>query len=156
VWLGAKRDGCFPAVKIVYRDRFQNDGPYAMEFEGLRQFHDVSREHDGFVDILHVSRNDEAQYFYYVMELADDLSAFPHRREAGEIDPDRYTPCTLASLLARRRRLPPAECIELALDLAAALIDLHRRRLVHRDIKPSNIILIKGVRVWVTLGWWAR
>ena len=50
---------------------------------------------------------------------------------------------TLADLLARRGRLPPAEAVELALQICSGLEHAHRAGLIHRDIKPQNL-LIRG------------
>jgi WD40 repeat protein len=139
VWLArSKATGRYRAVKIVYRARFTNEEPYETEFSGVRRFEEVSREHEGFVDILHVSRDDEAQYFAYVMELADDRDGGP------PIDPAAYMPRTLARELEARGRLDPAECVKVGVALASALADLHRRSLVHRDVKPSNIVFVRG------------
>jgi serine/threonine-protein kinase len=48
---------------------------------------------------------------------------------------------TLADLLVRRGSLPPAEAVELALQVCAGLEHAHRAGLVHRDIKPQNLII---------------
>jgi WD40 repeat protein/serine/threonine protein kinase len=139
VFLGlSKAIGRYRAIKVVRRSRFNSDHPYEVEFSGLKRFEEVSREHEGFVDILHASRNDQAGFFSYVMELADDIES------AGLIDPARYIPRTLSKELERRVRLPPAECVRLALALTAALAELHRRNLVHRDVNPRNIIFVRG------------
>jgi serine/threonine protein kinase len=50
---------------------------------------------------------------------------------------------TLADVLARRKRLAPAEAVELALQVCSGLEHAHRAGLVHRDIKPQNL-LIRG------------
>jgi WD40 repeat protein/serine/threonine protein kinase len=134
----SKATGRYRAVKVVCRSRFENDHPYDVEFAGLKRFEEVSREHEGFVDILHVTRDDAAGYFSYVMEVADDLES------AQQIDATRYVPRTLAKELARRGRLAPAECIRVGLAMTAALEELHRRDLVHRDVNPRNIIFIRG------------
>src|SRR5687767_1773882 len=75
VWLARNVMGAYRAVKIVYRDSFESDRPYEREFAGIKKFEPISRRHESQVDILHVGRNDQAGYFYYVMELADDVSA---------------------------------------------------------------------------------
>src|SRR5947208_10972564 len=72
VWLARNILGTYRAVKIVERKAFRDEEAFEREFSGLQQFEPVSREHDGFVAILHVSRNRAAGFFYYVMELADN------------------------------------------------------------------------------------
>jgi serine/threonine protein kinase len=46
----------------------------------------------------------------------------------------------LADVLARER-LAPEHAVRVALDLAEALIPVHRRGLVHRDVKPQNVLV---------------
>jgi serine/threonine protein kinase len=43
--------------------------------------------------------------------------------------------------LLETRHLSVEETIELGIDVASALCDLHRAQVVHRDLKPENIIL---------------
>ncbi|HEY2951679.1 MAG TPA: adenylate/guanylate cyclase domain-containing protein, partial [Verrucomicrobiae bacterium] len=146
VWLAKNVMGSFRAIKIVCRKTFENDGPFEREFDGIRKFEAVSGTHPGLLNVLHVSRNDAAGYFYYVMEVADD-EVF-----GQSFDPHSYKPKTLSSEIARRGRLPLQECVKLGLSLAASLQHLHRAGLIHRDIKPANIIFVKGVPKLADIG----
>jgi formylglycine-generating enzyme required for sulfatase activity len=139
IWLARSLTGAWRAVKIVDRQRFDDQRSFEREFDGMARFEPVSREHEGFVDILHVGRSDDGGFFYYVMELADDAVS------RGTFDPAAYQPKTLKSELMRVARLPADEVITLGLSLTAALAALHRHGLVHRDIKPANIIFVGGV-----------
>src|SRR5512136_1768559 len=47
----------------------------------------------------------------------------------------------LADLLGREGKLPPAQVVEIALDLADALTRAHRLGILHRDLKPANVLL---------------
>ena len=68
-----------------------------------------------------MGRDDDGDFFYYVMELADDHIA------GDRIDPARYVPKTLKAELARRSRLLVDECVTIGLSLTSALAALHRR-----------------------------
>ena len=135
IWLARSLTGAWRAVKIVERSRFDDERSFEREFDGMARFEPVSREHEGFVDILHVGRSDDGAFFYYVMELADD--AIPR----GKFDPAEYQAKTLKSELQRVARLPADEVITLGISLTTALGALHRHGLVHRDIKPANIMI---------------
>lgn len=137
VWLARNVMGTFRAVKIIRRVTFDHDRPYEREFEGIRQFEPISRQHPGLTAILHIGRGEG--FFYYVMEVADDLDG------GTLIDPERFAARTLAAELKRNRRLPVQECARLGHILAEALAYLHGQGLVHRDIKPSNIIFVNGL-----------
>ena len=139
IWLARSLTGTWRAVKVVDRRTFENEKAFQREFEGMAKFEPFSREEPGFVDILHVGRDEAGNFFYYVMELADDHLA------GGTIDPARYAPKTLKSELGRRSRLLVDECVTIGLSLTGALAALHREGLVHRDIKPANIIFVGGV-----------
>jgi len=133
-------------VKIIYRKSFEWQKPFENEFKGLLKFEPLSREHDGLVDVLQVGGTVESDYFYYVMELGDDVHT------GQTVDPDFYVPRTLAHDLAERRRLPIGECIRLGAPIASALGFLHRRGLIHRDVKPANIIFVNGFPKLVDAG----
>jgi TolB-like protein/Tfp pilus assembly protein PilF len=139
VWLARGLTGVYRAVKIVWRDRFPNAEPFEREFKGLKKFMSMSRPEAGQLALLHVGQNETAGFFYYVMELADDVES------GSRFDPAGYAPLTLREVRMRRGRLPPAEVLSLGVGLAGALAGLHARGLVHRDVKPSNVILVGGV-----------
>src|SRR6058998_3158586 len=146
VWLGRNVMGAHRAIKIIYRKTFADARPFEREFAGLKRFEPISRSHPGWVSILHVGRDEEAGFFYYVMEAADDIA----RGQA--INAEDYAPKTLASELAKRGRLPLDECLRLGMSLAAALGQLHSHGLIHRDVKPSNIIFVNAVPKLADIG----
>src|SRR5437588_1361723 len=115
VWLARSVTGVHRAVKIIRRARFDEDRPFDREFAGIQRFEPVSLGQDSQVGLLHVGRNEAAGFFYYVMELADDIET------GDEIFPDRYVPKTLKELRARQQRLPADECLAISLALARAL-----------------------------------
>ncbi len=138
IWMARSLTGALRAIKIVDRRTFASEGAFQREFEGMARFEPISRSDAGFMDILHVGRDDAGHFFYYVMELADDIT--------GErVDPANYAPKTLGAVLGRRSPLLIDECLSIGLSLTRALGVLHRHGFVHRDIKPANIIFVGGV-----------
>lgn len=150
VWLACHDAGGFRAVKVVYRQTFEHERPYEREFSGIRKFEPVSQSHPSQVSILQVGRNDDAGYFYYAMELADDAQA-PASSDTT-VRSESYAPKTLKSELARRGRLSFQECLDISLALTTALDHLHGHGLIHRDIKPSNVIFVRGVPKLADIG----
>jgi hypothetical protein len=146
VWLVRDRAGNYFACKVVYRESFGNARPYEREYQGIQKFEPVSQSNESQVKILHSGRRDDAGYFYYIMEPADDV------RSGAVIEPASYVPKTLRSELERRGKLPVHECIQIGLSLSAALDNLHRHGLIHRDIKPANIIFVNGVPKLADIG----
>ena len=146
VWLARNVISTYHAVKIIRREDFESDDPYEREFRGIQKFMPISRSHPGFVQILHAGRNQQQRCIYCIMEVADDETA------GQKIDPDTYKPRNLAKEIKNRGWLPVGECVQLGLDLAAALEFLHREHLIHRDIKPANIIFVKGVPKFADIG----
>src|SRR5689334_11698988 len=123
VWLARSVTGLYRAVKIVWRASFEDPQPYEREFRGIKEFAAISLVAPRQLALLHVGRNDTEGFFYYVMELADDVE---HGRE---IEPDTYTSHTLKEVRARRQRLPAPEAVTLAVELAEGLAELHQRGL---------------------------
>lgn len=48
---------------------------------------------------------------------------------------------TLESVVRAQGRLPEKRAVELAVDLCAALADLHASGVIHRDVSPSNVVV---------------
>jgi len=144
VWLARNVMGTYRAVKVVYRQTFQDDRPFEREFAGLQRFEPVSRSHESQVDILHIGRSDG--WFHYVMELADDEIAGP------EINPANYRPKTLRAAHEGQIQHTADETLEIGLALTTALEHLHKHGLVHRDIKPSNVIFVNGLPKLADIG----
>ena len=91
VWLARGVTGVMRAIKVVSRSDFEHDKTFEREFEGIKVFEPISRGHPGLVDILHVGRNGDQQFYYYVMEVADDQISGP------VIVPDQYAPKNLSN-----------------------------------------------------------
>ncbi|HVR35482.1 MAG TPA: serine/threonine-protein kinase, partial [Methylomirabilota bacterium] len=144
VWLARNVMGTYRAVKVVHRRSFQDDRPFEREFAGLQRFEPVSRSHDSQVDILHIGRSDD--WFYYVMELADDEIT------GAKIDPERYRPKTLYGAHEGHLQYTADETLEIGLALTTALEHLHKHGLVHRDIKPTNVIFVNGIPKLADIG----
>ncbi len=79
-------------------------------------------KHPNVVRTFHVGK--EGRLYYLVMEYLD-----------GE---------TLAEVLDRRGKLPPAEAVRVVHQALTGLQYLHEKGLVHRDLKPANLMLVAG------------
>ncbi len=150
VWLARGVTGVHRAVKLVFRRDFEDERGFEREFEGIRAYEPVSRSHEGLVQVLHIGRQDEEGFYYYVMELADDV------QDGVGVNEVEYEPRTLRSELDRQGRLPVADSIAIGHTLAGALEYLHGQGLTHRDIKPSNVIFVNGRAKLADIGLVAR
>jgi len=151
VFLARTVTGLLRAVKVVRRRDFEMEKTFEREFEGIQHYEKVSQDHPGLVDVLHVGRDAEAGFYYYVMDLADD-----ENDGHEDIDVETYRPRTLSSDLKQNPARGIDECIRLGIAMAGALGHLHRAGLTHRDVKPSNIIFVKGRPQLADIGLVAR
>jgi len=141
VWLARTVTGALRAVKVVWREDFEDERGFEREFEGILKYEPISRDHPTLMNVLHVGRSkDLTTFYYYVMELGDDVSS------GSEINPAEYVPRTLRADAPGTEgvQLPVNDCIEIGLRLAEALEHLHGLGLAHRDVKPSNVIFVQG------------
>lgn len=141
VWLARGVTGALRAVKVVWREDFEDERGFEREFEGILKYEPISRDHPALVNILHVGRSaDGVSFYYYVMELGDDVAT------GQDINPIEYEPRTLRAdhKLTPGVRWETEECIAVGLRLAEALHHLHENGLAHRDVKPSNVIFVNG------------
>lgn len=138
VWMARGVTGALRAVKVVRREDYDHPESFEREFEAIKKYEPVSRKHDGLVPVLQVGRNDAGGFYYYIMELADDLE------RGRDIDPATYRAHSLQAQMRRDGRVSAEECIAFGANVAEGLDHLHRHKLIHRDVKPSNLIFTDG------------
>ena len=137
--------------------------------EGLGRYRVEDMLGSGGMALVYRARDEELDRPVAIKVLADNLAAddafrkrfvrearlaaqLAHKNvaqvyDSGEADGRPYIVMeyvegeTFAELLARRGRIPPAEAIQLALQVCAGLEHAHRAGLVHRDIKPQNLLI---------------
>src|SRR2546422_180537 len=94
VWLAWNETlEAFCAIKVIRRDLSEELNLFDRELRGLRRSAEVSRSHPGLVDILTAGKDDAEGFFFYAMELADDLE------KGRELVVDRYVARTLGRVL---------------------------------------------------------
>lgn len=141
VWLARSVTGAYRAVKVVWREDFEDEQVFIREFDGLLLYEPIARGIPGLVHILHIGQHGGPYpYYFYVMELADDAYTGNHT------DPEAYVPRTLYSDIQQygNRPMPLDYVLEVGCQLSRALAGLHSQELAHRDIKPTNVIFING------------
>lgn len=139
VWMARSVTGALRAVKVVWREDYDQVDSFEREFEALKKFEPISRRNAALVPILQVGRSDAQGFYYYVMELADDLE------RGRDIDPECYKPHTLGLQMRQEKRVTADQCLKLGASVAEGLHYLHGNNLIHRDVKPSNLVFIDGV-----------
>ena len=138
VWLGRTITGQWRAVKIVRRDSFAESSAYDREFAGVSHYSSIAMQHPGLVQMYLVGRNADAGFFYYTMELADEIGG------THNIVPQTYAPDSLAARLQTTGPLTTVQALALGEHLTAALQHLHSQGMIHRDVKPANIVHVHG------------
>jgi len=105
------------AIKLMHRDI--SDDPDQLE-RFRREARAVARlSHPHVVTVIDVGEDDGTPYI--VLEYVE-----------GE---------TLKERIRRMGRLPVAEAVAYAIEIARALSAAHAERLVHRDVKPQNVLI---------------
>ncbi len=127
VYVARGLSGSLVALKVIEKNNYSEK-----EFNGLKYYCSRCSNSPFLVKIYHTGETES--FFYYTMELADNLG-----------DDDHYIPATLANRLVDTKRLDPHIVKDLALNLLSGLETLHRSGLVHRDIKPENVIFVNNI-----------
>jgi eukaryotic-like serine/threonine-protein kinase len=111
--------GRLAAIKLLRPELSVNAEMVARIFNEARMTALI--KHPGLVDVYDFGRLPDGRA-YLVMEYLE-----------GE---------TLASMIARQRRLPVELAVGIARQIAAAVGAAHQKGIVHRDLKPDNVFIV--------------
>ena len=107
-----------PVTLKVINERYLGDESARLRF--LREARAAaSVRHPNVASVFHLGRS--AEGYFYAMEFVE-----------GE---------TLENFIKRLGRLDAKLALEIAAQVAAGLVAVHKKGLVHRDIKPGNIMV---------------
>ncbi len=137
--MGRAALGLHRAIKVIRYEDFKSLESYQAEYYGIRHYAPFSHKYEGLLEIHHVGIQKEEGCYYYVMDLADDLTGWAR----GSMD---YEPKTLRTYLDVKpdHRVNVEEALRIGIEVAESLSYLHSVDLGHRDIKPENIVCING------------
>ena len=142
MWLARGVTGALRAVKVVWREDFEDERGFEREFEGILKFEPISRDHPALVNILHVGRSPDGDV---VLLLRDGTG---RRRQApGATSIRSNTSRARCARITSRRRACQWEPRIASMSACASprrSHHLHEGGLAHRDVKPSNIIFVNG------------
>ena len=113
---------------------------------------DPRLEREVAIKLMKVGQGSDASAIAQWLQEARSVSRLTHPNIVPVFEADvqeqqpylvfEYVPGqTLATVLAQRGALPPAEAVTLMLDVLDALVVAHAAGVVHRDLKPSNVMV---------------
>lgn len=143
VWLAETVTGKRRAVKVVRRATFRRpelaDGEidvlFEQEFQGVRRFEDLAAGHPSLIDVQHVGRDPDGEFYYYAMPLADN---------AADPASGCYEPLNLERRISRDGPMGWNDALALLRVLAGGLERLHRAGLCHGDVSSANVLFVSG------------
>src|ERR1700751_360666 len=109
---------CTVALKDINTARLDGDAAHQRFLREARAA--AALRHPNVASVFNLGTDQD--HWFYVMEFVEGESVEAH--------------------VSHRGPLPPAEALQLALQVPGALAAAAKKRLVHRDLKPANLMLI--------------